>query len=76
MYDILYELIEREKMCKLTQVIVGLDKDSISQEKTSLASRHIMGLFQLLDKIERRIQSEQQTQTQKSNEICYEEPNE
>ncbi len=63
-------------MCKLTQVIVSLDKDGISQEKASLASGHIMGLFQLLDKIERRIQSEQETQIQKGNEIFYEESNE
>ena len=63
-------------MCKLTEYIVGLDKDGISQEKAGLASRYAMGLFQLLDKIERRIQNEQQTQTQKSNEIFYEEPNE
>ncbi len=63
-------------MCKLTEYIVGLDKDSISQKKASLASGYAMGLFQLLDKIERRIQSEQENQTQKSNEIFYEEPNE
>lgn len=63
-------------MCKLTEYIVSLDKDGISQEKASLASGHIMGLFQLLDKIERRIQSEQENQKQKSNEIFYEEPNE
>ena len=58
-------------MCKLTEYIVGLDKDSISQEKASLASGHIMGLFKLLEKIDRRIQNEQQTQAQKSNEIFF-----
>ncbi len=63
-------------MCKLTEYIVSLDKDSISGEKASLASGRIMGLFQLLDKIERRIQNEQKTQKQKSNEIFYEESNE
>ena len=63
-------------MCKLTEYIVSLDKDSISGENASLASGNIMGLFQLLDKIERRVQSEQEIQTQKSNEIFYEEPNE
>ena len=63
-------------MCKLTEYIVSLDKDDISQEKASLASGYAMGLFQLLDKIQRRIQSEQEIQTQKSNEIFYEEPNE
>ena len=63
-------------MCKLTEYIVGLDKDGISQEKASLASGYAMGLFQLVEKIERRIQNEQQTQAQKSNEIFYEEPNE
>ncbi len=63
-------------MCKLTEYIVSLDKDGVSQEKASLASGHIMGLFQLLDKIERRIQKEQETQIQKGNEIFYEESNE
>ncbi len=63
-------------MCKLTEYIVSLDKDGISQEKASLASGYAMGLFQLLEKAERYIQSEQVNQTQKSNEIFYEEPNE
>lgn len=63
-------------MCKLTEYIVSLDKDGISQDSAGLASGHIMGLFQLLEKIERRIQSEQETQKQKSNEIFYEESNE
>jgi hypothetical protein len=55
---------------------VGLDKDSISQEKASLASNHIMGLFKLFDTIERRIQNEEAEQKQKSNSIFYTIPNE
>ncbi len=63
-------------MCKLTEFIVDLGKGKVFNEKASLASGHIMGLFQLIDKIERCIQNEQENQTQKSNEIFYEEPNE
>ena len=65
-------------MCRLTEYITNLGRDNVSPDGVTLASGHIMGLFQLLDKIERRVQAESQNKiaAENSQSIFYTVPNE